>query len=374
MWTRIRALVWKEFLQFRRDRLTLVMILFIPLLQITIYGFLNNDVKHLPTAVYDESRSQESRDFLDAMRATQYFDFEREVASEAELRRLIDRNEVVAGVWFPPDYARKLRAGGTAQALVVVDASNSTVAGTAISVAYGVGQTRGTSLLYDRMGFGQASKPEQPIQVRIRPWYNPNLRTPNFVIPGLVAIIISMTCVMFAAGSIVKEKERGTLDQVMVTPVRPGELFLGKVIPIIAVAYLQMTVLLLLMRLVFQVPIAGNLLLLYGSAFVFMVAMLGLGIRISTVAQNQGQSAQMSLMMFLPMVFLSDYIFPLSGMPMVFRILGEIIPVTHFIRIIRAIVLRGVGLEVIWIHLAKLMIFIVVVWTIAIKGMKRAAA
>lgn len=374
MWHRIKALVWKEFLQLRRDRLTFVMILFIPLMQITIYGFLNNDVKHLPTAVYDESRSQESRDFLEAMKGTQYFDLQQDVASEQELRTLIDRGTVQVGIWFPPDYARKIRSGGTGQALVVVDASNSTVAGSAISVAFGVGQTRSTSLMFDRMGHGQATKPAQAIEVRIRPWYNPNLRTPNFVIPGLVGIIISMTCVMFASGSIVREKERGTLDQVLVTPVRPLELFLGKIIPIIVIAYLQMTVLLTLMRFAFDVPIAGSLLLLYACSFVFMVAMLGVGLRISTVAQNQGQSSQMSLMMFLPMVFLSDYIFPLSGMPTAFRVLGEIIPVTHFIRIIRAIVLRGVGLEVVWIHVAKLLAFIVVIWSIAVLRMKRASA
>jgi ABC-2 type transport system permease protein len=189
-----------------------------------------------------------------------------------------------------------------------------------------------------------------------------------------VAIIVSMTCVMFASGSIVKEKERGTLDQVMVTPVRPFELFLGKVIPVIGMAYAQMTVLLILARVLFDVPIAGSIFLLYASAFLFILAMLGIGIRISTVAQSQAQSSQMSFMMFLPMVFLSDYIFPLNGMPVAFRINGELVPVTHFIRIMRAIVMRGVGVEVIWIHALKLVVFIVVIWAVAIKGMRRASA
>jgi len=373
MWNRIRALVWKELLQLRRDRLTLVMILFIPLMQITIYGFLNNDVKHLPTIVLDESRSQESRDFVQAMTATQYFDLHGEVDSEAEIREHIDAGQAQVAIWFPPDYARNIRNGGTGQALVIVDASNATVAASAMSVAFGVGQTRGTALMFDRMGFGQATKPRTAIELRIRPWYNPNLRTPNFIIPGLVAIIVSMTCVMFASGSIVKEKERGTLDQVMVTPVRPIELFLGKVIPVIGMAYAQMTVLLILARVLFDVPIAGSITLLYASAFLFILAMLGLGIRISTKAQTQAQSAQMSFMMFLPMVFLSDYIFPLNGMPIPFRILGEMVPVTHFIRIMRAVVMRGVGIEVIWIHALKLVVFIVFIWAIAIKGMRRAS-
>ncbi len=374
MWNRIRALVWKEFLQLRRDRLTLVMLLFIPLIQITIYGFLNNDVKHLPTIVLDESRSQESRDFVQAMTATQYFDVQGEVATEAEIRQSIDQGKAQVAIWFPPDYARKLRGGLTGQALVIVDASNATVANQAMAVAFGVGQIRGTALMFDRMGYGQATKPKNAIDLRIRPWYNPNLRTPNFILPGLVAIIVSMTCVMVASSSIVKEKERGTLDQVMVTPVRPIELFLGKVIPVIGMAYAQMTVLLLLSWGVFQVPIAGSITLLYVSAFFFIAAMLGIGVHISTVAQSQVQASQMSFMMFLPMVFLSDYIFPLNGMPVPFRVIGELVPVTHFIRILRAIVLRGVGIEVIWIHLLKLLAFSLIIWAIAVKGMRRASS
>ena len=374
MWNRIKALVWKEFLQLRRDRLTLVMLLFIPLIQITIYGFLNNDVKHLPTIVLDESRSQESRDFVQAMTATQYFDVQGEVATEAEIRQSIDQGKAQVAIWFPPDYARKLRGGLTGQALVIVDASNATVANQAMAVAFGVGQIRGTALMFDRMGYGQATKPKNAIDLRIRPWYNPNLRTPNFILPGLVAIIVSMTCVMVASSSIVKEKERGTLDQVMVTPVRPIELFLGKVIPVIGMAYAQMTVLLLLSWGVFQVPIAGSITLLYVSAFFFIAAMLGIGVRISTVAQSQVQASQMSFMMFLPMVFLSDYIFPLNGMPVPFRVIGELVPVTHFIRILRAIVLRGVGIEVIWIHLLKLLAFSLIIWAIAVKGMRRASS
>ena len=374
MWNRIKALVWKELLQLRRDRRTLLPILGIPLLQITIYGFLNNDVKHLPTVVFDESRSQESRDFLQALSATQYFDLELEATTEKEVRALIDQGKAQVAVWFPPDYARKIRSGQTAEALVIVDASNSTVAASAMSVAFGVGQTRGTQLMFDRLGYGQATRPKTPIDLRIRPWYNPNLRTPNFIIPGLVAIIISMTCVMFASGSIVKEKEQGTLDQVLVTPVRPLELFLGKVIPVIGMAYAQMTVLLILARVVFDVPIAGSILLLYAMAFLFIIGMLGVGIRISTVAQTQAQASQMSFMMFLPMVFLSDYIFPLNGMPMAFRVLGEIIPVTHFIRIMRAIVQRGVGFDVIYLHALKLVLFTIVIWAVALKGMRRASS
>jgi ABC-2 type transport system permease protein len=375
MWNRIKALVWKEVLQLRRDRLTLGFILGMPLMQIFIFGFaINTDVKHLPAVVFDESRSQESRDFVDGLVATQYFDLKSMVASEAAFREEVDAGRAQVGVWFPPDYARKLRSGATGEVMVVVDASNPTTAGNAIATAFGVAQLRSSTILFDRMGFGQASRPANPIDLRIRPWYNPNLRSPNFIVPGLVGVILSMTCVIFASASIVKEKERGTLDQVMVTPVTPLELFLGKVIPVVGMAYLQMTVLFLAARILFHVPIAGSVLLLYVSAFFFLVPMLGIGIKLSTMAETQAQSNQMATLTFLPFVFLSGYIFPIEGMPRVFQWVTELIPLTHFLIMVRAIVLRGVGITAFWIPLLKLVGLTIVIWAVALKGMKRASA
>lgn len=375
MWTRIKALVWKEILQLRRDKLTLAFILGIPLMQIIIYGYaVNTDVKHLPTVVYDQSHSQESRDFVEAMKATQYFNVVANVDNEKAMIAEVDKGHAGTAIEFPPDYARQIRNGGTGQVLVNVDASNPTTAQTAMGAAFGVGQIRSSQVMFDRLGYGPASRPSQPIDVRIRPWYNPNLRSPNFIIPGLVGVILSMTCILFASGSIVKEKEQGTLDQVMVTPVRPLELFLGKVIPVIGIAYLQMTVLLTMGWLLFDVPIAGSIPLLYLMAFLFIVAMLGIGIRISTVAQTQAQASQMGFMFFLPLIFLSGYLFPLEGMPKFFYYLGQFIPLTHFIEILRAIVLRGVGLEVVWKPALKLVAFIIFIWAVALKGMKRASA
>ncbi len=374
MWNRIRALVWKEFLQLRRDRLTIGFVLIMPLAQILIFGFaINTDVKHLPCVIYDESRSQESRDFVDGLLATQYFDLKSRADSEAAFTRDIDLGKAQVGVWFPPDYARKLRAGQTAEAMVVVDASNPTTAGNAIATAVGVAQMRSTKLMFERMGYGQATRPLQPIDLRVRPWYNPNLRSPNFIVPGLVGVILAMTCVIYASSSIVREKERGTLDQVMVTPVRPSELFLGKIIPVIGIAYLQLTVLFGAARLLFGVPIAGSVPLLYATALFFIVPMLGVGLKLSTAADTQAQSTQMAILTFLPMVFLSGYIFPIEGMPAFFQWLAQIIPLTHFLIIVRAIVLRGAGIEAFWPQLLKLALFGVVIWTIALKGMKRAS-
>jgi len=374
MWNRIKALVWKEFLQLKRDRLTLGFVLGMPLMQILIFGFaINTDVKHLPAVIYDESHSQESRDFVDGLVATQYFDLKSQTSSEAAFNREIDQGRAQVGVWFPPDYARKLRSGLTGEVMVVVDASNPTTASNAIATAFGVAQLRSSTILFDRMGFGPATTPTPPIDLRIRPWYNPNLRSPNFIVPGLVGVILAMTCIIFASGSIVKEKENGTLDQVMVTPVRPLELFLGKVIPVVAIAYLQMSVLFGAARLLFHVPIAGSVPLLYLCALFFIIPLLGLGIKISTLADTQAQASQMATLTFLPFVFLSGYIFPIEGMPVVFQWISELIPLTHFLIIVRAIVLRGVGLPAFWLALAKLLGLTVLIWTFALKGMKRAS-
>jgi ABC-2 type transport system permease protein len=237
-----------------------------------------------------------------------------------------------------------------------------------------VGQLRNTQLLFDRVGSGGAVAPVMPVEVRVRPWYNPDLRSPTFIVPGLVGVILSMTCIMFAANAIVREKERGTLDQVLVTPVTPLELFLGKIIPVVVMAYGQMTVLFLVARLFFQVPIVGSTPLLYAMAGLFIVPMLGVGMRISTVAKNQGQSAQMSMLTILPLVFLSGYIFPREGMPLPFYLIGEVMPLTHFIIIIRAIMLRGVGLEAFWPEALKLLGLTALIWLVALRSMKRAEA
>lgn len=375
MWNRIKALVWKELLQLRRDRLSLGFVLGMPLMQLFIFGLaVNTDVKHLPAVVYDESRSQESRDFMDGLVATQYFDVKARVDSEPAFRQAIDAGRAQVGVWFPPDYARKLRSGGTGEVMVVVDASNPTTAGNAMSTAFGVAQMRSTALLFDRMGYGQATRPANPIDLRIRPWYNPNLRSPNFIVPGLVGVILSMTCVIFAAGSIVKEKERGTLDQMMVTPVTPFELFLGKVIPVVGIAYVQLAVLFLVARFFFHVPIAGSLLQLALATALFILPMLGIGIKISSAVETQVQSNQLATLTFLPCVFLSGYIFPIEGMPRAFQWLSEIIPLTHYLVAVRAIVLRGVGPAAFWLPMLKLVALTLLIWGLALKGMKRAAA
>lgn len=375
MWNRIKALVWKEFLQLRRDRMTLAFVVGIPLMQLLIFGLaINTDVKHLPAVVYDESNSQESRDFLDGLVATQYFDLKVRVASEADLRRSLDHGRAQAGIWFPPDYARKLRSGGTGSVFIVVDASNPTTAGSAISTAVGVAQLRSTNLLFERMGYGQATRPAQPIEVRMRPWYNPNLRSPDFIVPGLVGVIVSFTCIIYGALSIAREKELGTLDQILVTPVTSLDLFLGKVLPVVAIAYIQLTVLLGAGTLFFGVPFRGSVPLLFLCLPCFLAPQVGIALIISSRARTQSQATQMGMFSLLPMIFLSGYIFQIEGMPTFFQYFSEIIPLTHWLIIIRAIVLKGVGLEAFWLPLLKLLALGVVIWTLALRSMRRAQA
>ncbi len=372
---RILALVWKEFLQLRRDSMTLAFVVGIPLMQLTIFGLaINTDVKHLPAVVYDESNSQESRDFLDGLLATQYFDLKARVTSEADLRRTLDHGQAHVGVWFPPDYARKLRRGETAEVLVVVDASNPTTASNAIATAVGVGQLRSTRILFDRMGYGQATRPQPPIDVRVRPWYNPNLRSPDFIVPGLVGVIVSFTCIIYGALSIAREKELGTLDQILVTPVTPFELFLGKVLPVVGIAYLQLTVLLAAGAFLFGVPFRGSIPLLYLCLPFFLAPQIGIALLISSRAQTQSQATQMGMFSLLPMIFLSGYIFQIEGMPTFFRLVSEVLPLTHWLIIIRGIVLKGIGLEAFGFALLKLLVLGLVIGWLALRSLRPPAA
>ncbi|OQA36266.1 MAG: Inner membrane transport permease YbhR [Acidobacteria bacterium ADurb.Bin340] len=373
MWNRIKALVWKELLQLRRDRMTLAFVVGIPLMQLIIFGLaINTDVKHLPAVVYDESNSQESRDFLDGLVATQYFDLKGRVASEAELRRSLDHGRAQAGIWFPPDYARRLRSGGTGSVLIVVDASNPTTAGNAIATAVGVAQLRSTALLFERMGYGQATRPAQPIEVRLRPWYNPNLRSPDFIVPGLVGVIVSFTCIIYGALSIAREKELGTLDQILVTPVTSLDLLLGKVLPVVAIAYIQLTVLLGAGALFFGVPFRGSIPLLYLCLPLFLAPQIGIALIISSRARTQSQATQMGMFSLLPMIFLSGYIFQIEGMPVFFQSFSEIIPLTHWLVVIRSIVLKGVGFEAFWLPLLKLLGLGALIWALALRSLRTA--
>jgi ABC-2 type transport system permease protein len=340
---KLLALTWKEFMQLRRDPITLRLIIFIPLFQTMVFGYaINFDVKHLRTVVLDESRSFESRELVAKLTASEYFRIVGSVSSYGELRQAMDSGRASVALAIDHDFGRDIRRGRPAQALLVVNASDTTTATQAMAIAGGIANLGSVQILARRAGWRDR---QAPLDVRIRPWYNPDLRTAAFVIPGLIAIMLTFTLVPFTATAIVRERERGTLEQLMVSPLTRFELILGKIAPFILIGYLQLTIIVLLMLYVFHIPIAGSILELYVIAFLFIAGVLGLGIFISTLAKTQMQATQMSFFVMLPFVFLSGFVFPIDGMPRFFQVLSRVIPARYFIELLRGIVLRGAPLR-----------------------------
>lgn len=366
---RLLALTWKEFLQLKRDPMTLRLIVFVPVMQTMIFGYaINYDVKHLRTVVYDESRSYESRELVAKMTGTGYFDIVEHVDSFEELREQIDGGHASVGVVFDRDYGKDRHRGRPAQAFLIVNASDTTTSSQAMSIMSGISQSMSVQTLARRAGWNYK---QMPIDLRVRPWYNPDLKTSRFVIPGLIAIILTFTLIQFTAIAIVRERERGTLEQLQVTPATSVELILGKIAPFIVIGYFQLTLTILLMVFLFKIPIAGSVFQLYLVGFLFMAAVLGLGMLISTIATTQMQAMQMSFFFLLPFVFLSGYVFPIEGMPLMFRIISNVIPAKYFIEILRGIVLRGASLVDLWRPTAWLAGYTVAIIGLAVVRFKK---
>ncbi len=369
---RFLALARKEFLQLKRDPLTLRMIVMVPLLQTMIFGYaINFDVKHLTTAVLDESRSYESRELVAKMTASEYFDVVRYVESQAELRREIDSAHASVGLVIDANFGKDIHRSAPAHALLIVNASDTTTSSQAMAIASGIANGLSINLLAQRAGWKSSSL---PVDVRVRPWYNPDLRTATFIIPGLIAIILTFTLIQFTAMAIVRERERGTLEQLQVTPVTRIELILGKIAPFVVIGFFQLTLIIVLMRFLFQVPIAGSVLELYAAGLMFIAAVLGLGMLLSTLAKTQMQAMQMSFFFLLPFVFLSGYVFPIDGMPKFFQFITYLIPAKYFIQIVRGIVLRGANLSELLEPIAWLTGFTIFIIVLAIARFRKTTA
>ncbi len=372
---RLRALLIKEFIQMRRDKLTFAMMIGLPIVQLLLFGFaINTDVKHLPTAVYDQSMQQDSRDFLAALTASEYFDITQVAGSHEEIAAAVESGKTKVGVVIPPDFAENLKHGRSAAVQVIVDASDSMAASSAISAAQLVGQIKSQEIMIKRLQGVTGKKIDPPFDVRIRPWYNPDIVTAFYMVPAILGVVLTMTMVMITSMAIVRERERGTLEQLIVTPMKTWELMLGKIIPYIFVGYVQATVALLVGIVVFDLPVRGSLGLLYLLTSWFIIASLALGVLISTVAKTQMQAMQMSFFVFLPSVMLSGFMFPREAMPDFFYWLGTLLPLTFYLQILRGIILKGVGFSVLWVQILALTIFITVVLTIAIKKFQKKIA
>ena len=351
--SRIFAVIKKEFIQMKRDRMTLALIFMIPLIQLLLFGYaIQTDVKHTSTVVFDQSLSLESRELLNAFSASGYFDLNEVALSYDAVTQSIDSGQARVGIIFPPDFARQLQRGESAPVQVIVDASDNMVANQAIAIANSIGLIKSQQLLFQKMNLDAP-----PYDIRVRPWYNPDGVTAYYMVPAILGIIVTMTMVIITAVAIVRERERGTLEQLIVTPLRPYELMLGKIIPYIALGYIQITVALLVGALFFQVPIRGSLLELYLLTLFFITASLGLGLMISNIAKNQMQAFQMSFFVMLPSILLSGFMFPREAMPRIIYYISDIIPLTYYLDIIRGIVLKGIGFQYLVGQVAALLVF-----------------
>ena len=372
---RLRALLLKEFIQMRRDRLTFGMMIGIPIFQLLLFGFaINTDVKHLPTVVFDQSHSPESRDLLESFSASGYFDFNYIGASFKEVNERIDDGDAKVGIVLPPDFAENVRSGRTASVQVIVDASDSMAASSAISTAMTIGQLRSQTIMIQRMEAFAGRVTGLPYDIRIRPWYNPDFVTAFYMVPGIMGMILTMTMVMITSMAIVREREHGTLEQLIVTPMKSYELMLGKIIPYIFVGLIQASVAMTVGVLVFDVPIRGNLFELFLFTLLFIVASLSLGILISNFAKTQMQAMQLSFFIFLPSVLLSGFMFPREAMPEFFFQIGKLLPLTFYLQIMRGIVLKGVGIKALWPQVGALLIFSSIVLTISVAKFKKKLA
>jgi len=353
---RIAVITRKELLQLRRDRLTIGMMVMLPLMQLLLFGYaIDTDVRHAPTVVFDSDRTEPSRDLARRLEATGFYDLVGAVDGYPAIARAFRSGTAKVALVVPAGFAADLTAHRPTEVQLVVDGADAQTVASATQTAASVVASWSAELRVVRL---RDHVPE-PISLSTSTWYNPDLRTAVYIVPGLVGVILTMTMVMFTAMGITRERERGTLEQLIVSPVRSIELVIGKILPYLAIGYVQMTIVLVVGTLVFDVPFAGSWGLLYGLSSLFIAACLALGLFFSTIARTQQQAMQMSVFYLLPNLLLSGFMFPFEGMPKLAQVIGQAIPLTHFLRIIRGIVLRGAT----WTDLAP-----EVGWLAAIAG------
>lgn len=353
---RLVAIAVKELRQLRRDRLTLAMMGGLPVLQLLLFGYaINTDVRHIPTVVLDQDRSAESRSFASRLEATGFYDMVGSVETHDDIARALRTGRAKVALVVPARYASDVARGRTGTLQLVVDGSDPQTVASALNTAAGLAAQRSSELMVGRLGGAAAGAlAAAPIGLEPVTWYNPDLRTATYVVPGIVGVILTMTMVMLTAMAIARERERGTLEQLIVSPIRRWELVVGKILPYVVIGYVQMTLILAVGRLVFEVPMVGSLSLLYALAFLFIGANLALGLFFSTLAKTQQQAMQMSFFFLLPNILLSGFAFPWEGMPAPARWLSQLLPLTHFLRIVRGITLKGATFvdleaELIWL-------------------------
>ncbi|MBI4762681.1 MAG: ABC transporter permease [Chloroflexota bacterium] len=364
--SRLLSIIRKEFIQIFRDTRTLMLILVIPIMQLFLLGYsATNDVRNVPLAVLDRSRSAESRALLESYRAADYFRIAYVVDSESEIEDLIMAGKARAAVIIPPDYAQRL-ADGNAQIAFLLDGSDPTSASTALSASQLIGQAHALSILlqkFERSGMSLRVQP--PVEVRTTVWFNPDLISAHFMIPGVIGMILYAIAAILTATSVVRERERGTIEQLIVTPIRPWELIVGKLTPYVILGFFNTIEVLAVGHWWFGVPIRGDLALIILLSGIFMVTGLGIGLLASTIANTQQEAMLTVWMTLLPSIFLSGFFFPLEAMPKILQWISYLMPLRYYLVIIRSLLLKGVGLEIIQTDVLAMTLFAVGIMTLA---------
>jgi ABC-2 type transport system permease protein len=363
---RLWAVVMKEFIQMRRDRVTFAMMVGIPLLQLTLFGYaINSDPKHLPTALRLADQGPFARTIVAEMANSDYFRLVRVSDSEAEVERLLRLGSVQFVANIPEDFSRKILRGERPTVLMEADATDPAATGPAIAAFQAISDT---AIDRDLTGpLARLRSARGPVDFEVHALYNPENITQYNVVPGLMGVVLTMTMVIITALAITRERERGTMENLLATPVRPTEVMVGKILPYIAVGYIQVTLIMIAAKFLFGVPMIGSLALLYCVALLFIAANLAVGITFSSVAKNQLQAVQMAFFFFLPSILLSGFMFPFRGMPVWAQWIGSCLPITHFLRIIRGILLKGNGLSEILPEIWPIALFVAVAMTVGVR-------
>lgn len=371
MLKRTWSVMQKEFLHILRDPRTLFVMIILPVAQLLVFGYaVETEVRHLPTLVVDDDRSQASWRYLEKLFNTTYFDFHGYVASQEALIAAIDGGRAKVGIVIPPRFAAD-HTRGAAQVLVIIDGSDPGVARSALSAATTASQEHAVQLMSQAVSARGGGTLQPPIDLRTRLLYNPDMRSVNFMLPGILGLIMQTQALTLTAFAVVRERERGTIEQLLVTPIRPGELLLGKITPYIFLTLVNTVMVLVIGCFWFGVPFKGSLPLFFTLSMLFLFSSLGLGLLISTVATTQQQAQQLGALILLPSLLLSGYIFPRESMPPLIHDIGALIPLTYFIQIVRGIILKGVGLAYLRDHVLPLAIFSITVFGISAASFKR---
>jgi ABC-2 type transport system permease protein len=364
---RLMALMRKEFTHMRRDPRTALSVILLPLMQLILLGYAaNSDVKNVSTAVFDQDNSQASRSLLAAFQSTGYFNLDKVAYSDDDINTFIQGGQSKVGIIIPPNYGNDVNSGRQTNVAVLIDGSDPSVAQAALSAATLVGQSHGSAIVAQQLASrGSSGGGTLPVQVRSRVLYNPDLLSTYNMIPGLIATILMQTTTTLTSFAIVRERERGTIEQLIVTPIRSWELIVAKITPYVFLAMVDVIIILALGTFWFQVPIRGSILLLLTLTGLYLLPNLALGLLISTAAKTQQQAQMMSMPILLPSMFLSGFLFPVAALPAVLQFISSLLPLTYFLVIVRSVIVKGAGLELLIPQTLALGAFSIILMAIA---------